>query len=380
MKFNKLYLAMAAAALAACTNPVEPYDAIYMTDAQISQDKSITIDITPDGTAITVSSSVNATEDIQVELGVDAALLEGYNKKYEKNYLPAPESSYSLSSNTTVIKAGHNMSEAVDLTVNSTEEFKEGSTYCIPVTIRSTSAMKVLEASRTLFVVLKTPVISKAIYLGSNIYRVDSSKQESSLAALPQVTMEARVYVESFASWDPYISSIMGIEGVFGVRFGDVKVSPNAVQICHDSYQPAAESHKFDTNKWYHVAAVWSGSTFDIYIDGQYATGVPVGGETINLTSDNSGGFYIGASYGGGRPLYGYVAEVRVWTRALSQSEIANNMNYVDPQSEGLLAYWRMNAYEPREGGGNIVKDETGHGHDAVGGANTPKMMDTKWL
>lgn len=28
MKFNKLYLAMAAAALAACTNPVEPYDAI----------------------------------------------------------------------------------------------------------------------------------------------------------------------------------------------------------------------------------------------------------------------------------------------------------------------------------------------------------------
>lgn len=27
MKFNKLYLAMAAAALAACTNPVEPYDA-----------------------------------------------------------------------------------------------------------------------------------------------------------------------------------------------------------------------------------------------------------------------------------------------------------------------------------------------------------------
>ena len=39
-----------------------------------------------------------------------------------------------------------------------------------------------------------------------------------------------------------------------------------------------------------------------------------------------------------------------------------------------------MNAYDPREGGGNIVKDETGHGYDAVGGANTPKMMDTKWL
>ena len=103
-------------------------------------------------------------------------------------------------------------------------------------------------------------------------------------------------------------------------------------------------------------------------------------GETIDLTSDNSGGFYLGASYGGGRTLNGYVAECRVWTRALSQSEIANNMNYVDPTSDGLLAYWRMNAWEPNDSGsGNIVRDLTGHGYDAVGGSSNPTMMDTKW-
>ncbi len=378
---NKLTLFAAVAfAFAACTNPSEPYDAIYMTDAQTTPDKSITIDVTPDGTSLTVSSSVNATEDIQVEIAVDPTLLESYNKRYEKNYLAAPESCFELSTTVVTIKAGHNMSDAAELKINSIADFKEGSTYCLPVTIRSTSAMKVLEPSRTLFVVLKTPVISKAIYLGSNIYKVPSFQEESSLAALPQVTMEARVNVSRFASYDPYISSIMGIEGVYCVRFGDVKVSPNAVQICHDSYQPAAEGNKFDTDKWYHVAAVWNGSTFDIYIDGQYATGVPVAGETIDLTSDSSGGFQIGASYNGGRPLYGYVAEVRVWTRALSQSEIANNMNYVDPHSEGLLAYWRMNAYEAGESGGNIVRDETGHGHDAISSTSTPNMIDTKWL
>ena len=380
MKIKKIILFAATAVLAACTNPVKPYDAIYMTDAQTNPDKSITIDVTPDGTSLTVSSSVNATEDIQVEIAVDTTLLESYNNRYGKNYLAVPENCFEFSSTSVTIRAGHNMSEAANLIINSIAEFKEGRTYCLPVTIRSTTAMKVLEPSRTLFVVIKTPVISKAIYLGSNRYKVPSFQQESSLAALSQVTMEARVYVNRFASYDPYISSIMGIEGEFGVRFGDVKVSPNAVQVCHDSYQPAAESNKFDTNKWYHVAAVWNGSTFDIYIDGQYATGVPVGGETINLTSSNSGGFQIGASYGGGRPLYGYVAEVRVWTRALSQSEIANNMNYVDPHSEGLLAYWRMNAYEAGESGGNIVRDETGHGHDAVSSASNPEMMDTKWL
>ena len=118
----------------------------------------------------------------------------------------------------------------------------------------------------------------------------------------------------------------------------------------------------------------------DIYIDGIYATGVPTQGETVDLSSDNSGGFYLGASYGGGRYMYGYIAEARVWTRALSQSEIANNMNYVDPASDGLLAYWRMNEWEPNEdGSGNVVRDETGHGYDAIGGSSDPQMIDTKW-
>ena len=241
--------------------------------------------------------------------------------------------------------------------------------------------ISVLEPSRTLFIVLKTPVISKAIYLGSsNIYKVTSFQENSDLAALPQLTLEARVYMLGFQTRDPYISSIMGIEGICGVRFGDVKVDPDCIQICHDSYQPAATDKPFDKEKWYHVAAVWTGSSWDIYINGQYATGVETQGETIDLTSDNSGGFYLGASYGGGRTLNGYVAECRVWTRALSQSEIANNMNYVDPTSDGLLAYWRMNAWEPNDSGsGNIVRDLTGHGYDAVGGSSNPTMMDTKW-
>lgn len=40
-----------------------------------------------------------------------------------------------------------------------------------------------------------------------------------------------------------------------------------------------------------------------------------------------------------------------------------------------------MNAWEPNpNGSGNIVRDETGHGHDAVGGSSNPTMMDTRWL
>jgi len=371
-----------AAIFAGCSEVAQPYEAIYLTDAQSETYKTITIDTPPEGISFTVSSSVKASEDVTIELEVRPDLLEAYNAKYGKNYVAAPEGSFELSSSRTVISSGFSISEPVELTVKSIDQFAEGSTYCVPVNIKSVSSMTVLEPSRTLFIVIKSPVISKAIYLGSgNIYKVPSFQTDENLSALGQLTLETRVYVKSFQKRDPYISSVMGIEGVCCVRFGDVKINPNVMQICHDSYQPAATDKPFDTGKWYHVAAVWSGASWDIYIDGQYATGTPVAGETIDLTSDNSGGFYLGASYGGGRPLDGYVAEARVWTRALTQAEIANNMNYVDPSSDDLLAYWRMNAWEANpNGSGNIVKDLTGHGYDAVGGSSDPTMMDTKWL
>ena len=380
MKIKNSIIFLASAAFAAgCANVAESYDAIFMTDAQSTPDKTITIDTPPDGTSFTVMSSVKATEDISIELEIREDLIDGFNAKYGKNYQMAPEGSFTLSSYSTAILAGHNLSEAVDVTVTTMDDFAEGVTYCIPVSIKSVSAMRVLEPSRTLFIVLKTPVISKAIYLGYNKYTVPSFQQDENLAAIPQVTLESRVLVDHFQSSDPYISSIMGIEGMCGVRFGDVKIPNNCVQICHASYQPAATDKLCETGRWYHIAAVWTGSTWDIYIDGQYVTGTQTAGETIDLTSDNSGGFQIGASYGGGRYLYGYIAEVRVWTRALSQSEIANNMNYVDPSSDGLLAYWRMNRYETRNGK-NYVPDETGHGYEAVGTSANPTMIDTKWM
>lgn len=382
MKLHNLFtpLLMMAAALTGCQESADTYPALYMTDAQARPDRSMTVDELPAKASFTVSSSVVVDHDVNIELAVCPELLEGYNAKYGKNYQVPPMESFSLSTQEASILAGYNTSSEVEFSLNSMDAFKEGVTYCVPISIKSVSgSLSILEPSRTLFLVLKTPVISKAIYLGdSNIYKVQKFQENSDLSALKELTLEARVYVNSFQQRDPYISSIMGIEGECGVRFGDVKIPNNCLQICHGDYQPAAADKPFARNTWYHVAAVWTGSSWDIYIDGQFATGVATQGETINLSSNNSGGFYLGASYGGGRTLDGYVAECRVWTRALSQSEIANNMNYVDPASDGLLAYWRMNEWELAPGGNRVV-DLTGHGYDAIGASNSPTMIDTKW-
>lgn len=379
-----------ASGLASCVNPAEPYDAIYITEAQKELELTLSVDEPPASTSFSVSSSVKATENVDVTLAVTPDVIEAYNRKYGKNYAMAPEGTYQLSATTATIKAGYSVSDDIEVSITSLDGYETGTQYCIPVTIESTSSMTPLEPSRTLFLVIKTPVVSKAIKIGSNRYVVPGFKDDQTLSALKEVTLETMVYVNAFQSSDPYISSIMGIEGTCGVRFGDVKVPNNCVQICHGNYQPAATTALCDAGKWYHIAAVWTTSSWDIYINGQYITGTTTAGETMNLTETGSCGFQLGASYSYGRTLNGYLSEVRVWTRALNQTEIANNMYYVDPKSDGLLAYWRMNEYETCNESiiirnnesytyRNVVRDATGNGYDAYGMSSAPEMMDTKW-
>jgi hypothetical protein len=68
-------------------------------------------------------------------------------------------------------------------------------------------------------------------------------------------------------------------------------------------------------------------------------------------------------SWGGGYPsgqfFNGRLAEVRVWKRALGASEIVGGLCGVDPKSEGLVAYWKMNQQS-----GTTILDVTGHGYD----------------
>ena len=52
---------------------------------------------------------------------------------------------------------------------------------------------------------------------------------------------------------------------------------------------------------------------------------------------------------------------MRVWSVARSEQEIWDNMYDVDPKTPGLIGYWKFD-----EGEGNVIKDWTGNGNDAV--------------
>ncbi len=53
--------------------------------------------------------------------------------------------------------------------------------------------------------------------------------------------------------------------------------------------------------------------------------------------------------------------EVRVWKKALNQTEIQNNMCYITPDNyKDMIAYWRFNDGADAE----VIKDWTGNGWD----------------
>lgn len=353
---------------AGCRKGADYHPVLYFTDTEQFPEKKMTVD-GPSGIGISVTSSVKVDKDIIVKLKIDSTLLAGYNHANKTNYKFLPEGSYDLVTvnGSVVIKSGTNRSESADFSILSIDDFTEGTTYCVPVTITEVVGdIPVLETSRTVFLVIKRTIITQAASLVSNRYfTMPGFATDPSLASIPKLTLECRVFINGFQAANPFISSIIGIEENFLLRFGDVSIPNNKLQLAgglvNNKKFPVTSNSSFSTGQWYHVAIVYNGATMALYVNGvldNYTT-AEAGG--INLTDTYSGGFHIGYS-AGSRYLNGYISEARVWTKALTPTELQNNMCYVDPTSNGLLAYWRFNG----DITGNDVTDLTGHGYTAV--------------
>ena len=329
-------------------------------------------------TGLSVAIAKPEKHDIKVTMSPAPELLSTYKQAYyDETAVLLSEEHYSMPETSTTIKSGSIVSPELPIEFINTGELDIKTTYVLPVTIKSVEGIGVLQSAKTYYYVFRGASLINVVCNISRNRAYPDFKNDSKFNNLTENTMEILFKANSFPNT---LNTLMGIESNYLLRIGDANIPNNQLQVATSVNNCTSADLQLESGKWYHVAAVWSGKSWDIFIDGVYVTGVATQGETINLSSDNSGGFYLGASYGGGRPLNGYVAECRVWTRALTEAEISNNMNYVNPESDGLLAYWRMNAWEAKDGGGNIVKDLTGHGYDAVGGSSNPTMMDTKWM
>lgn len=205
------------------------------------------------------------------------------------------------------------------------------------------------------------------------------------------LTLEALINVDEFNRNG--ISTVMGIEGDFLLRFGDSSPD-NVLQVAtmNGNYQVNFE---FETNRWYHLAVTFTQdasyyANVEVYIDGvkkgEKLSWQMKGGGTwwgdpvrqgINFSKnwsyepDGTRCFWMGYSYDANRDLKGKMTEIRIWNKALTAEEInaPNHFYTVDPNSEGLYSYWKFTAGE-----GSTIEDATGNGNKLYGETDVRKQ------
>lgn len=349
-----------------CDNPEDFQDVLYFTGTDVTPVIKYSLE-EPTKIGLSVRASSKVDENIKIGVKVNPDLVEKYNETNGTSYKVLSSDVYTFDSEMAVINKDQYASDPFYLDIKSIDSFKDEDTYCLPVEMTGVQegGLPILESSRVMYLIINRTIITKAAILNGTYFSVDF-RQTPELAAVSQVTMEARVYLDDYQNSNPYISTVMGLEENFLLRLGDVKIPKDYFQLAGGGY-PVASTEAIPLNKWVHLAATYDGSRISIYIDGRLNayTDAPRGAINLHGTSDNRQ-FYIGTtSNSTGRTLKGKISEARVWTRALTEIEIANNMCAVSADSPDLLAYWKFNTWKD-DTNKNIVVDYTGHGYDAV--------------
>lgn len=367
--FSVAAVAVSAMALTGCTDGDDfNYDrnGLLITGTESSPLQKFVVEDTPASYPITVSSTKKVGSEVDLTIAIDTTLVAQYNKVNGTNYYAIPDGAVKLSGTSLKIKAGEAISSAANVEMTSTDNFKEGRTYMIPVTIKSAKGGTddVIDASRTIYL-----RVSRVLnfYSLENDYQASSNFifDDSKAVDLPKYTIEFKVYPYNLGTGiaaDNQIQRVLSIEekdeaqaNMF--RFGESGTARNCLQWILPGGR-AFSSTLFSNNKWYLVSCTYDGNDYVMYVDGVKDAQASSPGKVLKFQR-----FELGMSWGGGYPsgqfFHGRICEVRVWNRVLPVSEIKGGIAGVDPKSNGLVAYWKMN-----QASGTTILDVTGNGYD----------------
>jgi hypothetical protein len=391
LKHIFVFAALASSLLQSCDDGYEYYQGVYVSGTMGNNPViSLTVDDNfPKSVDLVVASSEKVTKSITLEMTVDEKKIESYNRKFQTAYNILPPECYVLTHPTVVIESGNYATTApVKLNIISTEGMIEGRKYMVPVSIsRVSDGYRVIENSRTVYIALDQVIVTSALNLGyGRVYAefwkgTDKAKRKYDTKNLQAVTFEMRTYIDLMATKG--FNSLMGQEENLLIRTNTFDDGSGVLDACGGGMGNIKSPSRFPTQVWTHVAMTleMSGKVLSLYINGEQVASRAVtrSSETINLCAAYEGSgwdyetsrFYIGFS-AGSRALNGKVSEARVWARALTQTEIKNNMCAIDPtSSKDLLAYWKFNDNSPV----NQFEDLSGNGFTAYLGTATPNWV-----
>lgn len=354
--------------LAIVSNACKKYenldDMVYITGTETDRLAKFTVEDIPSSFSVTATVTRKLEEDVSVHFKVDTSLVSDYNAEMSANYYVPPAGSYELSSTNAVIRERTNVSDPVTISITSTDDFMEGRSYMIPVTITEVDGpFDVLEPSRTIYLRVARVFYFNSVDISDHNFYHTYTFPDNAYAGLNEFTYEIKCYIDSWHSGNPPISRLSNWgppdESMFNLlRFGEGGSDIDQLQWINTSGSVFSNT-RFQLKRWYTISCVYDGSKARLYVDG-----------VLDAEFDTEGQVYafglleLGMSYGGyeySQRFLGRIAEVRLWNRALSRTEIQAGICGVYSGSPGLVAYWKLN-----EGEGQTFYDASGNGYDMV--------------
>lgn len=358
-------LALACTAfMAACQNNDEAdfdnqayIDATQMTSESVIKGDG---DITK---TLAIAMARPAEQTVTATFKADPSLTATYNLAYYAEAETLPEECYTIKKAEVTVNQGSVRSDEAEFLFTGLSSLDREKTFVLPVRVECSGIGMLASATRYYFVFRAGALINVVTNMSKNYLTVKWATPEL-VTDMHQITMEALIYPREFGK---LISTVMGIEGNFLMRIGDAGYPDNQIQIATGSGNfPDADSNKgLATGRWQHVALTYDADTghYCIYVDGRLQSEGTKNVGTVTIVGNGTDrDFLIGKSYDDARWFEGDMSEVRVWNVVRTQEQIAASFYTVDPQSEGLVGYWKMDD----DSSPLKVTDATGHGNDAT--------------
>lgn len=317
-----------------------------------------------DGTLSEVTKTIQSAipqpeaEPVSVSYSVDESQVGFYNLAFYGDAQMLPRDNWSFDTMSATIQVGSVKSSEANVTFSGLDKLDNEITYVLPVSIAS-SSVEILTSARTMYYVFQgAALINVVTNMKENYFKLNLTNP-GVLNGITTLTAEVLLKPDDFKTDEAGISSVFGIEGQFLIRIGDAGIPNTQVQLATNNGNVTDAAWSLAIGKWQHLAFTFDSATgaADIYIDGVHKGST----QTSNYRNPVNWGvedFHIGKSYNNNRWFDGDFAEIRIWNRILSSEEInaKNHFYLVDPESEGLVGYWKAN-----EGVGAVWTDKTGN-------------------
>lgn len=293
-------------------------NAIYIDGADVAPISKLTVDAAGGKASFTARAANRLSSNATLKFAVDEQELTKYNEANGTHYKLLPAKYYSLSTENLTIDKANISNGTIDVNVKPLGDDLDASTkYAIPVKIASVDGAKLLGSSS-----VKIFAIDRVLYTTAlrqkNFYL--KTIFPTPYTGLHEWTMSYAIKLDrnkdNQAVLSPDFYSRVTADGALQMKVGET-----------DDPKAFAKT-KLQPGKWYYIAWVYKNQHVRCYINGVLDNEFDVPKvETFTKLNMSWGAFE------------GYVREIRLYDKALTAFQIADNLYIETPDNPDLLFY-----------------------------------------